>query len=181
MSFLPDNYTPPKGSSYFKPQPGENRLRILSDAVIGNVGWKTNKDGGRVPVRTRVGEPLPKDCEDIKHFWAVVIYDVAAKEVKVWEITQASIRDAIYALAQDEDWGDPKSYGLTLKKEGSGMETKYTLHPAPKKPLSDEIIDAREATPVNLEALFDNGDPFACGEERSPFLEDEEEDDGINF
>lgn len=174
MAFLPENYEAPKsGGAYFKPQQGENKLRILGNPILGNVGWKT-VDGKRTPVRVRMGESLPADVDEVKHFWALPIYDYREKSIKVWEITQATIRETIEHLSKDEDWGDPLEYGLTVTKTGEKMETKYTVTPAPKKPLPDEILEEWAKTPVNLEALYDNGDPFAVG--NAP-AESEEEDD----
>ena len=175
MAFLPDNYEPPQAGRYFKPQPGENKIRLMTDAIIGTVGWKDSEDGGRKPHRAKAGDPLPEGCEDPKHFWAVGIWDMADSQIKVWEITQTSIRDALMALINDPDWGDPRNYGIKIHKSGAGMDTKYNVVAAPKQPASDEMLQALSEARLDLNALYSGGDPF--GVEMVGNAATEEEDD----
>lgn len=180
MGFLPDDYEPPRsGGAYFKPQQGENKIRILAKPVLGNVAW-TSQDGKRVPIRKPLGEifDTAKIDEAPKHFWALPIYDYADKTVKVWEITQATIREHLEKLNSDKDWGDPTQYGLKVTKEGEKMDTKYNVIPAPKSELPKEIKEQWEDTPVDLTALFRNEDPFTPN---SPAAVEEEEEDDIPF
>lgn len=158
--FLPTDYEQPKTtSSYMKFQEGENRFRILSKPIIGWQDWTEDKK----PVRFRFSEkpdrPInPKKA--VKHFWAMIVYNYAAKDVNVLEITQATIQSAITNLIKDAEWGEPYNYDIKVTRSGEGMDTEYSVAPSPHKPLTQEIVDAYIAKPCSLEKLFNNGDPF---------------------
>jgi len=159
MSFLPENYeTPQGGGSYMKLQQGENKLRILSNPVLGWLDWDNNK-----PIRytlTKKPEKSINPAKPVRHFWAMVVYDYADNAVKIFEITQQTIQSAIQTLSKDSDWGNPGDYDIKITKKGQDKQTEYSLTPSPKKPLSDEIKQLAEAKPVNLDNLFKGGDPF---------------------
>jgi hypothetical protein len=169
MSFLPTNYEVPQSGNYMKLMPGKNRFRVLSAAIIGNEFWRS-KEGGREPVRRRMNETIaaneleinPKDGspEKVKHFWAFAVWNYAAKSVQILELTQKSIMGSIQALVEEADWGDPMGYDIIVSKKGNGLETEYAVQPAPSKALDPTVAAAFAATPINLEALFDGGDPF---------------------
>ena len=168
--FLPSGYeSVPQSGRYFKPQAGANKVRIITPAIVGHVFWRTEGDTRR-PVRRRMEEPIvagdlqvnpqTNQTEKVKHFWAVGIWNYGAAQVQVWEITQQTIQSAIIGLDESEDWGDPTTYDLTVKKSGTGLDTEYTVTPSPKKPLDAAAAAAVRDTPLNLEALYEGGDPF---------------------
>lgn len=158
-SFVPDGYQIPKGNSnYMKFEQGDNRFRILSKPIIGWEDWKDKK-----PIRFRMhAKPAaPVDPKkEIKHFWAMIVYNYRSKEIQILEITQKSIQIAIQGYAKDPDWDNPFGYDVNVTREGEGMETEYTVSPKPHKAVEQEIIDAFFNKPCNLEALFDGADPF---------------------
>jgi len=163
MTFLPVDYETPKASneSYFKLNKGENKVRILSSAVVGWEDWTT--DAPPKPVRFRMNQKPDRPMDPnrrIKHFWACVIWDYSSQKISIWQITQASIQSAIAALVKDEDWGDPKGYDLKITRKGDGMETEYFVSPIPHKPAAPEILEQYQSNPINLEGLFDGEDPF---------------------
>lgn len=157
--FLPPDYELPSSAhNYMKLQDGENKFRILARPVIGWLDWKDKK-----PIRYPMNgaKPQPVDpTKPVKHFWAFPVWNYNESSVQVLEITQASIQAKISNLAKDEDWGDPLQYDLKVTRSGAMLETKYDINPVPAKPLSEEIKAAFRAKPCNLEALFENGDPF---------------------
>jgi hypothetical protein len=168
MTFLPVDYEVPQasgsGGKYFKPQKGENRVRILTDCITGWLYW--NSDDKPMRLRDRPTE-TPDDIrvkdgkqDRVRHFWAMVIYDYASAQIAIWEITQGTIQSAIAALATDADWGHPRQYDLKITRTGEGLDTEYTVVPSPIKPVSSEISQAYLATPVNLYALYDGANPF---------------------
>lgn len=157
--FLPEQYDVPKGSNYLKLKDGENRFRIMSKPIIGWQDWKDKK-----PIRFRMSEK-PKSSIDpkkpIKHFWAFVVFDYADKAVKILELTQKTIQEAIQNYSRDEEWGSPLNYDLKITRRGSGMETEYSTIASPAKPASEEIKQAYfEKGSINLDALYEGGDPF---------------------
>jgi hypothetical protein len=89
------------------------------------------------------------------------VFDYKSQEVKILEITQATIQSAIYDLHLDANWGSPLNYDITVKKTGKDMETKYSVIPTPPMPVKPEIKQLYEGLHIDLNALYDNGDPFA--------------------
>jgi len=159
--WLPGDYVKPAGNSrYLKLQQGDNKIRILSKPITGWIDWETKQDGGKTPVRSKEKQPAINPAQPPKHFWCFVVWDYQEKNIKIMEITQATIQDAIFALHSSEDWGSPTEYDITIKKTGEKMETKYFVSPTPPRPLSQEVKEAYECETINLEALFLNGDPF---------------------
>lgn len=157
--FLPENYeTPSAGNFYMKLQTGENRIRTLTKPILGWIDWEDKK-----PIRTKVKPIRSIDpTKPAKYFWAMVVWNYADKKVQILEITQSTIQSAIEALVKDEDWGSPFNYDLKITKTGKDMDTKYGTNPSPAKPVSSEITQALlDLGPINLPALFENGDPFA--------------------
>lgn len=166
MTFLPDNYKVPKseGGNYLKLQDGRNTIRVLSDVITGYIYWSDDNKPQRLrekpegtPPRIRINEDGKAD--KIKHFWACTVWD--GSTVRVWEITQASIQDAIAALAEDPQWGHPRGYQLTVTKTGKGLNTEYSVVPSPPSSLPDEAIAAWQAKDIDLEELYASGDPFS--------------------
>lgn len=173
--FLPPDYKPPTtGGNYLKLADGENRIRILTRPILGNIGWRDD-NGKRSPVRKKMGEEFAHgevlvDAKNkIRHFWAMPVWDYAAERVKVWEITQATIQEAIRKLSTDGDWGSPVDYDLKVVRSGDGMDTEYNVIPVPKKPLPPMAVLAWEEArqTFSLEELYNGGDPFAAGDQRA--------------
>ena len=165
MSFLPEDYKTPDSSNYLKFKDGENTIRVLSSAIIGYEYWTENNK----PVRSR--EPFQGIPEDIrrekdgtptriKHFWAFVVWNYEAEKVQIAEITQSTIRKDIKALVDNKKWGDPKGYDITITRTGEGLDTDYAVMPNPHSSLDPVIKAAYEQREINLEALYENGDPF---------------------
>jgi hypothetical protein len=160
MDFLPDDYEPPKNNTnYFKIQDGDNKLRILSKPILGWQDWGADNK----PIRYKMdNKPLkPRDVKKpIQHFWSFIVWDYSDNKIKIMHITQQTIRNMILNLTKNDEWGNPSFYDITINKKGSQQKTEYTVAPSPKKPLSIEMLRAFKDTPINLNALFENGDPF---------------------
>lgn len=159
--FLPTDYEAPKTSGgYMKFKDGENRFRILSRPIIGWEDWKDKK-----PIRFRLDAKPDRPVnpkKPIKHFWAFVVWNVLEEKIQILEITQSSIQSEIQALTKDEDWGNPFEYDIKVKRMGDGLDTKYSVNPVPHSKLSATVKTAlAEKGAINLEALFEGGDPFS--------------------
>lgn len=157
--FLPQGYEVPKSeANYMKFEQGDNKFRALSKPIVGWLDWKDKK-----PYRFRMDNKPEKPFDpkqDIKHFWAMVVFDYGAKKIAILEITQKGVQNTIQNLALNPDWGSPTNYDITVTKSGSGMETKYATTPAPPKPVHEKIAELYANTPINLELLFEGKDPF---------------------
>lgn len=171
---MPPGYSVPKAPSpYMKWQEGNNKFRVLSDQMITGYEWWTNANK---PVRSRTfptQEPLDIKVDpskgwqsSVKHFWAFVVWNYETKAVEILEITQSSIQNALESLFNEEQWGHPNGYDITVKRDGKGMDTEYAVLPNPHKPMTAEQKTALENKPVQLEALFDGGNPFGGSGER---------------
>lgn len=158
--FLPDDYESPKTSSfYMKLQEGENKFRILSRPILGWEDWQDKK-----PIRFKFHEKPEKPVDPkkpIKHFWSMVVWNYNENEIQILHLTQATIRKSLESLCADSDWGSPYFYDLKIVKSGEGMETEYVLNPLPHKKLHPMVEDRFNERRCNLEALFDNEDPFS--------------------
>lgn len=163
MSFLPKQYKSPSNSGgYMKFQQGKNKFRILSEAIVGMEVWTLPDGEGKVkPLRFKMGEAVTGDFKDQpKHFWAFIVWNYQTGSCEILEITQKSIQQAIKALVDDSDWGDPHGYDINVTREGEGMETRYTVMPGAAKAVDSKIEKAYKDANINIEALFDGLDPF---------------------
>lgn len=169
MSFLPNGYDVPKTpSNYMKLEQGENKFRVLSEhPVLGFEYWTNEKK----PVRSKeIWQEAPNDIkiqndkswqQSVKHFWAFVIWNYKTENIEILEITQKSIQGALSAIFQSEEWGHPSGYDVSITRSGEGMDTEYIVNPKPPKPLDPFIAEMFKDKKINLEALFESGDPFA--------------------
>jgi hypothetical protein len=113
------------------------------------------------------------DFEDKpKQFLAMLVWNYEEKKIQILELTQVGLRKELITLAKDEDWGDPRSYDLKIVRSGEKFDTTYAMTPSPHKKRGEEINTAVKQMDVNLEALFDGGDPFAP--KTPPVVEDDE-------
>jgi len=63
----------------------------------------------------------------------------------------ATIFNAIKAFVLSEDWGDPETYDIIIKRVGTGLDTKYAVMPAAKVPMSvSEMAPAKALSVTEL-------------------------------
>jgi hypothetical protein len=167
---LPSTYKPSTGMTrYLKfKEAGAYRFRILSDIIEGWEGWYDKKPARAV---SKLGLPdnVLWDTEP-KHFLAMVVLDRNAETkmedddtinpIKILEITQGSIKKALFDLEHNGDWGDSKGYDITVTKSGEGMESRYATIASPHKKLTKAIEDLYKKEKINLGALFTGDNPF---------------------
>lgn len=160
MNFLPDNYQAPSSSmNYMKIQQGENKLRILSQPVIGWEDWGPDNKPIRYRFSDKPSRPIdPK--KPIRHFWSMIVWNYNEEKVQILHITQATIRKNIEGLSKDSEWGMPYFYDLKITRTGEGKDSEYIVNPLPHKMTPEHVIKAYTEKPCNLEALFLNEDPF---------------------
>lgn len=156
--FLPSDYEKPQSAwwKYLKLQKWETRLRIISSPIMWWVdrdkSWSTPKAIRTIEKQEPLWESKPK------HFRALtVLHD---NEVKIWEITQASIQDSLISYAKDTDWWDPRNYDIMITRTWESMETKYSVIAKPKTELSEAQKLLIASTEVNIIALYEWKDPF---------------------
>jgi hypothetical protein len=180
-AFLPDDFeVKQSNSNYMKLQDGENKFRPLSSSIVGWEYWKADENGKEKPVRVRKGDSIPMgdvsgDPDKVRQFIAFVVFDYADERIKILSITQLTIQKQLKALAQDKDWGSPigaQGYDIMITKSGKGLDTEYSVNPKPKKTIDGGIIQACSDMNINLQALFNGGDPFNSDPSASELADD---------
>jgi hypothetical protein len=155
---------------------GDNRFRVLSSPIIGNLGWKKTTDAAgkeqRKPIRKRLGEtfaPGEIDLDEknpIKHFWVLAVWNYKDTAVQILEIPQITVIKSIDSYARDSEWGDPRNYDLVVSRVGEGKETEYLIKAQPPKQLLPEVATVWDKLKdsLALERLFDGLDPFGTSQ-----------------
>lgn len=170
MNFLDPNYKAPSSKgNYLKIENGTKQIRIISPAITGYID--RDRTGERPkPIRTKEKQKplhIGDDGKPVqpKHFRAVAVYDYSDNSIKIWEITQKQIQNAIMELYETPEYGDPKNYDLKVSKEGEKLTTKYSVIWLPPKKIDKAVQEKIDETTYNLEALFDGLDPFEADPE----------------
>ena len=181
IMFLPQDYQAPKGANfYMKFQDGENKFRILSAPILGWEDWLDKK-----PVRFHFNEKPAKPNDPkkpVKHFWSMIVWNYNEEEIQILHVTQASIRNAIESFCNDTDWGAPYFYDIKVIRKGEALETEYTTNPVPHKKIHPMVVDRFNERRINLDALFDNDDPFAKDQHKyTEGMFDEQENFAADF
>jgi len=149
------------GSGYMKFKVGANKFRILSEPIMGWEYWTEDSKSIRVH---EYPSTIPADIrkgEAPKFFWAFVVWNFTTKAVEILEITQRTIIEPMQELIGSEEWGDPTGYSITVNRSGSDKEsTTYSVVPSPAQATPAEVLQAYKDKPINLDALFDGGNPF---------------------
>jgi len=159
--FPTEDYKIPETSNYMRLTEGEHTFRALSSAIIGYEYFtKENK-----PVRSReLFDEIPDDIKKdgrISHFWAFIVWNYDAKRLQILEITQKTIQTPLKALIDNEKWGSPLTYDITITREGTTKnDTVYAVMPNPHTIVEEEIKEIYENANIKLEKLYDNGNPF---------------------
>lgn len=161
--FLPKDYeVPRKSMNYMRLEEGENRFRVLDAPILGWIWWVTGNDGSRKPIRIPSDQKAPEtvDKDEIKHFWAMPIWNYGEEKIQILELAQKSIQKAIKNLADDPDWGNPTGYDLVISKSGQKLDTEYQVSPKPAKKLDPGILQLYADMHIDLTALYRGEDPF---------------------
>lgn len=158
--FLPKDYKLPQNNTDFmKFEEGDNKIRILTPALVGWEGWKDGKPFRRKGVEQNIEEDEVDVDEKFKkpkmaHFWAFVVWNYEEKKIMLLSLTQKSIMKVIENLVNDEEWGDPTKYDITIIKTVKGGKTTYSVKSSPMKAISEEAQEAFEETKIDLESLI---------------------------
>jgi len=169
MTFLPSEAQEPKSkSNYTMPLPeGRTKVRVIGSAIVGYEGW-SNEGGKKTPIRYKMGEQpeYGQDGKEPKYFWAFVVWNYNQERLQIMAVTQKTIRGQIQALIDDEAWGSPLEYDLSITRTGKEMnDTEYQVMPTPKVKLDPTISGQYLANKIDLQVWMSGGDPF---EQKAP-------------
>lgn len=175
-NFLPINYKVPDKSRQFKKlTPGDNRMRILSEPLLGWIFFnKSNK-----PVRRPFseGEFTIQELQELnckaddenrltcKHFWLMLIWDYEEEIPRIIDLTQISIIKPLYALIDNEKWGDLRNFDVNINRVGTNKnDTVFTVLPDPHSNIPENaentISDLKEKGLYDLSNIWSGGYPF---------------------
>lgn len=147
-------------TGYLKFKQGATKFRVLSAPVQGWEYWTADNK----PVRLReYPQSVPADIRGdskIKFFWAFVVWNLDLARVQILELTQSTIINAMRDLINSEDYGDPTGYSITVNRKGEGLDTEYSVIPSPPKETPANVLAAYKKANINLEVLFEGGNPF---------------------
>lgn len=144
---------------YMKLKEGETKFRIVQNPISGWLDWKDKK-----PYRYKLDQKPSSSFDPetpMKAFLGCYVWDYEKNALFILEITQVSILKALKGFCESEDWGDLTGYDIKVKRTGSGNTTKYFVEPVPPKPMGGKVLEALEASPVRLEALYEGKDPWS--------------------
>lgn len=152
-------------SIYLKLQDGQNRIRPVSSPIP---VW-TEFDRANKKATKWLDEQTAKNHPDAKQRFAMWCLDRADGKIKMAEFG-ISIMKQIQTLALDPDYtvdGDIFPYDVKINREGSGLETEYTVTPSPASPLTAE----EQAKIVDLEDVraFFSKQPGVITTDSPPF------------
>lgn len=101
------------GSDILKPEPGKAyKIRIIGEPYVYSSEFK-----GKSTVRI-----------------ALTIYNQTDSVAQILMLSLTAF-GGVFDLKEDDEWGDPEAYDITMKRTGVDLETKYSFVPASKKPL----------------------------------------------
>lgn len=159
------------GSQFMKFENGRNRFRIVSNYISGWLVWLDTDDGDK-PLRLdhrptedemkKLGVRVDNGQRKAKYFTAFAVWNYKEEKVQVLEVTQVSVQKQISAYVQNEEYGNPTKYDITVTKSGESLKTEYSVLASPPKPLDPEIeqeVKEAEGT-YNLDKLFEGEYPF---------------------
>tara|TARA_R100000152_G_scaffold20709_1_gene15470 strand:- start:6698 stop:7282 length:585 start_codon:yes stop_codon:yes gene_type:complete len=178
------------GGGYLNPskiQAGTSvRFALLDDNPIEfHEVWGETADGSVKPFRF-TEEPTPEDIdaefgpdysrrlnrdgsapEKPKFATAVPVYNHDTNAVQVLQISQKSINRELDSISQMEDYSNLLEWDFVLGKEGSGLNTEYSLRAVPRKKGSDPSIQEAweevQSGGFDITRLLTGGNPFKEG------------------
>ena len=111
------------GGDILKPEEGKSyKIRIIGEPWVYSSEYK-----GNLSVRI-----------------ALKIYNETDNQAQILMLSKTAFSD-IYDLNDNEDWGNPEEYSITMKRTGEGTDTRYSFMPSAKKPLDEDKRAEAEA------------------------------------
>lgn len=153
MSWSDDSLNSRSGNSqgldFLKLQQGENRVRIVSQPSRIDIHWEDTIDGSKKKIVCLGAKcPICKKGSPAQTRYQFKVIDRTDNVVKLFECGKQII-STIRSYAVDPDYGDPTTYDIKIKKEGSGRDTRYSVMAVPNKnELTEEEKKMVEESPT---------------------------------
>ena len=147
-------YDIPKGEGAFlKLDDPETRIRICSKPME----LKLHElPGTRFSTAMCQGEKCELCAKNIKIKYKYAFLVISRKDNKayVYEAPITVFRQ-IASYAQNDEYGDPEKYDITIKKEGEKPQIVYTIMPSPKQSeLTDEELEILGKSKLSLVEIY---------------------------
>ena len=177
MSWSPPGYkVPSSGQVFFNPsriEEGQSaRIRVLGNfqhPKTGVYGWSSWDKTAHKNVCHRVeyteearAQLLSKGYDEPRHFWALLIYNWEEMRPQVMEITQKTLQKELIKNFDDEDLGSPYTYDIKIRKNGSGMSTKYEVTTLQRSKLPEDVIEQINSSAFNVSNLLTGEEVFGA-------------------
>ena len=172
------------GGNYFSPSKiksgSKARIHILAEEPTCYFSvWAESAEGKNRCFRF-VSQPTAEEIEEemgteyrrkqrdgkqdpLKAAIAFPIYNYEDDQIQLCEISQKSLIKSFDEVANMEEYDDFDSIDFNISKEGSGLETRYTLTPVPVKASAKEKIEECwnvANTTISMEAYLSGEPPF---------------------
>lgn len=139
------------GSDFYRLEQGMNRLRIVSGVEERGTHFASSQKKSF----SCQGKDTCEYCkagDKVKMKFLMYVIDRRDNQVKLAEFGYSIVRE-VAKLQKDEDYAfaEYPDYDLKITKSGEGMNTEYTVTPAPNKsPLTaQEAADVAKQTPLH--------------------------------
>tara|TARA_B100001769_G_C22088684_1_gene587071 strand:- start:1271 stop:1852 length:582 start_codon:yes stop_codon:yes gene_type:complete len=177
------------GGGYLNPskiQSGGNvRFALLDDQPLEFFECWGESSEGIKPFRF-AEDPSPEDIEEemgtdfkrrlnregtapekVKFAIAVPVYNYDTSSVQIMQLGQKSLINELDSVSQMEDYADLLAWDFVLGKEGVGLETRYSLRPAPRKKGAQADIETAwtesRDSGFDISRLLTGDNPFKAG------------------
>lgn len=149
---------------------GKYLLRVTSNVIDGSEAWVRSADSNTVHRQAEefiIDELIELGVKDNKQkqFYAMRVWSYELNKSMVWMPTQMAVKDALYDLMTDEDYGDITAMDIVVTRTGMTMQdTKYSVLAKPPKPF--KFAKEIEGQYLRLENLFSGGNPLEEEDEK---------------
>ena len=105
--------------------------------------------------------------DKVKFAIAVPVYNYDTSSVQIMQLGQKSLINELDSVSQMEDYADLLAWDFVLGKEGVGLETRYSLRPAPRKKGAQADIETAwtesRDSGFDISRLLTGDNPFKAG------------------
>ncbi len=165
QEFIAKGYKlPSKSEQFMKLKNGQNKFRILSPATCGYVVFDPlKKPHRRLEEEGAFSEQELNELgteDKCKHFMYFLVWNYQEGKVQVLELTQQSLKKPLLDYIENEEYGNPLNYDVSIKKEGESLTTQYSLIASPPKPRAEIITEELAKIKYNQFAIIDGNCPL---------------------
>lgn len=148
FSLFDEDYKPPaSGDIFLKNAKAGAPIKFLFVGKIatGYSYWTSDKKCIRSLKRPTETPNIRIDdkgkVDSVKHYWAIPVFDCESRTIRILEVTQVSIQQAITAINDGPDYDlSSMQQAIKISAVGSGFDTKYTLLVVPFKEADLDVV-----------------------------------------